>query len=413
MGAYSLLAAQRALDDAGISAEDVDGIVVTPSGTGDSWGSRPLPEDFLKAFKQVPGASTADFFTMPFGARYAPTAGAHIEDGLTRMSAEWMVENLPGLTNIKVAYHTGLCVSNALALAAQTVGSGESNVCLVVRVLNNLPGRYYQEPKTKAALNEQWTNPWGFSAAGITDAYAFGQYCRKYGTSHDRMAPFIVNQRRNGRMFPEGYYYQHPEPPLTEEDYLSSRWLAKPMCLHDADRPIQIAVCYIITTADRAKDMRQDPVYILNHITHGGRARSLLMTLDEVEENTDLIARKTYEGAGLNPEDIDIFNPYDGFTLFTQYYLEAFQWHGVKRGEAHDFYAGDISVEGPHPFSSSGGNNGNGRTRTWMHTDSIQQLRGQAGERQVHIKNGRPETAISGGPVPGMGDWIVWSTNPD
>jgi hypothetical protein len=62
-----------------------------------------------------------------------------------------------------------------------------------------------------------------------------------------------------------------------------------------------------------------------------------------------------------------------------QFFLEGFQWHGVKRGDAFAFYAGDIRVEGPHPFRSSGGNLGNGRTRTAMYTDSIEQLRGTAG----------------------------------
>ena len=65
-------------------------------------------------------------------------------------------------------------------------------------------------------------------------------------------------------------------------------------------------------------------------------------------------------GFGLGPADVDIFNPYDGYLTFTQQFLEGFQWHGVKRGEAHDFYADDIRVEGPHPFLSSGGNNGTG-----------------------------------------------------
>jgi hypothetical protein len=57
-----------------------------------------------------------------------------------------------------------------------------------------------------------------------------------------------------------------------------------------------------------------------------------------------------YEGARLGPEDVDIFNPYDGYAPMAQFFLEAFQWHGVKRGDAFAFYAGDIRVEGPHPF---------------------------------------------------------------
>src|SRR5438105_12183402 len=49
-----------------------------------------------------------------------------------------------------------------------------------------------------------------------------------------------------------------------------------------------------------------------------------------------------YEGAWLEPEDVDIFNPYDGYAPMAQFFLEAFQWHSVKRGDAFAFYAGDI-----------------------------------------------------------------------
>ena len=99
--------------------------------------------------------------------------------------------------------------------------------------------------------------------------------------------------------------------------------------------------------------------------------------LDEIEDWTDRAARRMYEGAGLGPKDVDIFNPYDGYAPMAQFFLEAFQWHGVKRGDAFAFYAGDIRVEGPHRFSSSGGNLGNGRTRTAMYTDSIEQRHGR------------------------------------
>jgi hypothetical protein len=96
--------------------------------------------------------------------------------------------------------------------------------------------------------------------------------------------------------------------------------------------------------------------------------------LDEIEDWTGRAARRMYEGAGLGPTDVDIFNPYDGYAPMAQFFLEAFQWHGVKRGDAFASYAGDIRVEGPHPFCSSGGNLGNGRTRKAMYTDSIEQL---------------------------------------
>ncbi|MCH7705706.1 MAG: hypothetical protein IIB33_01500 [Chloroflexi bacterium] len=381
VGAWTIIAAQKALDDAGISKDDVDGVIACPQGMGDTWAPRP-------------------YFAPPYDT----------EDGLSGVSADWLVKNM-GLKNVNVTYHAPGCISTALVAGAQVVGDGEAKTVLVVRGTGNMPGRYHQTAGDIASGRLQWTDPWSWQLIPQI-AFGFAQYCRKYGTNHDRMAPFILNQRRNGSMFPEGYYYQHrPEDlKITVDDYLASRWICKPMSINDCDLPIQTAGAFLFTTADRAKEMKQPPVYVLNHVTQRGVVRSTCETLDETEEFTDSIARKVLEGSGLTSSEVDIFNPYDGFTLFTQYYLEGFQWHGVKRGEAHDFYAGDISVEGPHPFSSSGGNNGNGRTRWWIYTDSIQQLRGQAGLRQVKV---RAETAVAGAFTPGTSDWLVLGKSPD
>jgi hypothetical protein len=236
-------------------------------------------------------------------------------------------------------------------------------------------------------------------------AYSFNEYCRRYGSNHDRMAPLVVNLRRNGLMFDWGYYSVHDPRPFTTEDYLRARWVCKPMSLFDADLPVQGATCYLITTAERARDMAQSPVYILNHAQAQHRVRSSVETIEETQAWTERMARMIYEGSGLSPADVDIFNPYDGFTLFTQYWLEAFQWHGVKRGEAH----GDISVEGPHPFLSSGGNIGTGRTRSAIFTDCIEQLRGTAGRRQVQV---RAETAIAGCVLPAGNGHVAFGKYP-
>jgi hypothetical protein len=148
---------------------------------------------------------------------------------------------------------------------------------------------------------------------------------------------------------------------------------------------------------------------VLNHSQHNFRQRTTQADLDEIEDWTDRAARRMCEGAGLGPEDVDIFNPYDGYAPMAQFFLEAFQWHGVKRGDAFALYAGDIRVEGPHPFSSSGGNLGSGRTRTAMYTDSIEQLRGTAGARQVKV---RAETALAAFTTPSSGGWIMFGKHP-
>ena len=191
---------------------------------------------------------------------------------------------------------------------------------------------------------------------------------------------------------------------------MTSRHILKPLRIWDCDRPVNASGAYLFTTAERARDMKQTPVYILNHNQHSARQRSTQASLDELEAETDRLARMMFEGSGLGPQDVDILNPYDGYSTMTQFWLEAFQWHGVKRGEAFDFYADDIRVEGPHPFSSSGGNLGTGRLRTAMWTDSIEQLRGTAGPRQVRVK---AETAIGGFGPPLGGGWIAFGENPD
>jgi hypothetical protein len=64
-----------------------------------------------------------------------------------------------------------------------------------------------------------------------------------------------------------------------------------------------------------ARDMRQKPVYVLNHSQHNFRQRTTQADLDEIEDWTDRASRRMYEGAGLGPEDVDIFNPYDGYAM--------------------------------------------------------------------------------------------------
>jgi hypothetical protein len=92
-----------------------------------------------------------------------------------------------------------------------------------------------------------------------------------------------------------------------------------------------------------------------------------------------------------------------------QFFLEGFHWHGVKRGDAFAFYKGDIRVEGPHPFCSSGGNLGNGRTRSAVYIDSIEERRGTAGARQVRV---RAETGLAAFATPSSGGWIMLGKSP-
>ena len=394
VGALSILALRRAIEDAGVAPDQIDGLVLVPdTTTGAHWpAGTPVPMNVVNAF--------------------TPTDDPL--DGIAKLSAEWLLANMPELTNVEFTMNGPVCMSNAINVAAQAVGAGLTHTCLVIKSWHNLEGRYYQ-----AGANAEDTRPgtaamtqlWGAPACYGT-ALQFAEYCRKYGKSHEMMAPFMENSRRNGLLFPEGYWAQHRPETLTTEDYLAGRWIAKPANLFDNDIPIMMSGAYLFTTAERARDMRQKPVYILGHAASNTRPRSLTPTLDEVEADTARTARKIYEGAGITAADLSFENMYDGFSLFHQFHLEGLGFRGIKYGEALDFYQTDISIEGPNPVSPSGGNIGGGRSRVWAHTDTIQQLQGRAGARQV--RGVKPEVAVSGGPMPlGAGWFTVWSASPD
>jgi len=396
VGAWSILALRRAIADAGVPPDEVDGLVIVPvTTTGAHWPEdRPIPMDIVNAYNQ-----TSD----PL-------------DGIAKLSAEWLLKNMPELKNVKFTMYGQGCMSSAIVVAAQAVGDGLAKNCLVLKGWHNLEGRYNQAGVTAQdsvsgsfALTPNRTL-WGAPGCFGT-ALQFAQYCTKYGKTHDMMAPFMENSRRNGLLFPEGYWAQHRPEHLTVEDYLAARWIAKPANLFDNDIPIMASAAYLFTTADRAKDMKQKPVYILNHASSKAKPRSITPTLEEVEEETARTGRKIYEGAGITAADLSFENMYDGFTEFHQFHLEGLRYRGVQPGEALDFYQTDISIEGPNPVLPSGGNIGGGRSRFWMHTDCIQQIQGRAGARA--LTGVKPEIGVSGGPMPLGGNFTVWSATPD
>jgi acetyl-CoA acetyltransferase len=336
-------------------------------------------------------------------------------DGIAGLSSEWILKNMPELKNVKFTMYGPTCMTNDVVVAAQAVAEGRTEVCLVLKGWHNFAGRYYVGQQGRAEETTsgpgKWNNTWGTVACYGT-ASQFQRYCWKYGKNHDMHAPFLVNERRNGLMFPEGFFYQHRPEPITVEDYLSARWIAKPANLYDNDLPICTSAAYLFTTPERARDMKQKPVYILGHASDRSRPRSggAPATLEEVEATTDMTGRKIYESAGITARDLSFENMYDGFAEFHMFHIEGLRYGGIKRGEGLDFYQTDISIEGPNPVSSSGGNAGSGRTRFWMSTDCMQQIQGRAGQRQIRKK---AEVGVSGGPTPMGGNFIVWGATPD
>ena len=215
IGAFAIQALRLAIEDAGVNPDTVDGLVMDPETTTGAWWpeGQAIPPDVQAAFN--PGVSPLD--------------------GIATLSSEWILNNMPELTNVNFTMYGPVCMSNAIVVAAEAVGSGLTNTCLVLKGWHNLPGRYYQggaNAEDTISGDSVWSNPWGESA-GTGDAWTFMEYMHKYNVSHDMMAPFAINETRNGLMFPEGFFYQHRPEPLTYEDYVNARWIVKPLNLYD------------------------------------------------------------------------------------------------------------------------------------------------------------------------------------
>ena len=402
LGAKAIQACERALADAGVSKDEVDGILCCPeslagasiAGAAGMWGPRP-------------------FFAPPYDTEW----------GLSVVNNQWLIQNM-GLKNVTFAPDNVPHIWDQVGMTSQAVGDGHCKVALMVYTGANFEGRYRRggenaEPTAKG--DRAFTAPWGNHGGNdFVNVFPLQQYCLKYGGTPNDVGPFVINQHRNGRRAPWGFYTNNEPGMITIEDYKSSRFILKPLRLWDCDRPVHGVTAYLFTTAERAKDMKQPPVYVLSHSQHNVRPASTQPVLKDMEAATDLAAGMLFEGTGLQPKDVDILNPYDGYSYMTQFWLEAFKFHGVKRGDAFGFYAGDIRAEGPQPFCSGGGNLGNGRTRSAMFTDSIEQMRGTTGVLQgfdTNLKNKRKVTvkadvAFCASSPPMGGGWIALSKNP-
>ena len=83
---------------------------------------------------------------------------------------------------------------------------------------------------------------------------------------------------------------------------MNGRVIEEPLVIYDCDRPVNTCAAFIFTTAERARDLRQKPAYVLNHAQQNSRGRSTMATLDEHQEAVASLARKMWEGSGLGPD---------------------------------------------------------------------------------------------------------------
>lgn len=241
-------------------------------------------------------------------------------------------------------------------------------------------------PDGRAQFGDGHTDPepWGLAGSVGYAAWA-GRYAAQYNVPREHFGLVAINGRSNALANGNAVM----RAPLTMADYLAARMIREPLCLLDMDVPIDGADAFIVTTADRARDLAQRPV-LIHATTMGMTAHPEEHLATDLESTGQAIAARDLRAkSDLWTDDMDVFLPYDGFSIVS---LRCFESYGLcGPGEAGQYLtdnwdeAGNrVLIAGRVPVNPHGGSLSEGGTQGAGHVrEAITQLRGQAGARQV------------------------------
>jgi acetyl-CoA acetyltransferase len=276
-------------------------------------------------------------------------------------------------------------VGQSFIEAVRAVEAGACDYALVFRALHSPKGSYGFTRQAGARGRAQFSAPYGVYAPSMFAPW-WHEYRDRYGTgSREQMATFVVQERKNGLLYEHGYWRQRGASELTVQEYLSSPIVSTPMCMLDCDIPVQGCAAFVITTVDRAAGLPGPPAYVIGVSSPplAASGRVVELTYEREREGGARIARELWRDSGLGYSDVSVANLYDGFSIITMFWLEALGF--CQPGEAFDYIQdGRIALDGQLPLNPSGGSLGAGRMHGAAHlVDSIQQVQGRAGARQV------------------------------
>jgi acetyl-CoA acetyltransferase len=221
------------------------------------------------------------------------------------------------------------------------------------------------------------------AAAGLVHvagpaAMAFRRHQHLYGTTEEQLGWVSVAQREWAQLNPLAIF----KKPLTIDDYLNSPYMVEPLRRSDLTMISDGGAAIVLTSADRARDLRKKPVYVL------GMAEQTALRGEQNPDNMlrpwlGDVAGRLWESSGLTPADTDLLYVQDATSVWV---LQMLEWYGFcKPGEAGPFLAeGHTRPGGSLPLNTNGGQLSESYMWGWLHLcEAVRQLRGEGGERQV------------------------------
>ncbi len=365
-------AAMAAIDDAGLTRDDIDGIATYPGN-----------------MDQPPG--------------FSGVGVVELQDAL-RLELTWYAGGLELPGQLGAVVNACAAVTAGLAkhvLCFRTVSEGSAQGAKGrAAVMPGMGGGSGGVPRVSGFM--EWRLPYGAPSAANWIAMMAQRHFHEYGTTREQLAWIALNARRNAALNPKAIY----RDPMTLNDYLNVRMVSSPLCLYDCDVPADGSTAVIVSAADAAAGTRKEPL----RVRAAGTAIRGRPSWDQWDDLTTMALRDAgpmmWSQTDLTPGDVDVAALYDGFSFITLCWLEALGF--CAKGESGPFVDGGarIARDGEVPLNTNGGQLSGGRLHGFalLHEACVQ-LWGEAGERQVTRPGSRrPEVAVAaagGGPLAG------------
>ena len=283
--------------------------------------------------------------------------------------------------------------SSTEALIGLAIGAIEAGMCNTVAIFRSMNG--YSNIRIGAtgaraaspvAGYELLMRPYGLMSAGQMFAPSFMRHMHEYGTTSAQVAAVKVAHSKHASNNPKALLKLR----LTVEDVLNSRWIVKPLHLLDCCLETDNATSIVVTSVERARDLRHKVTRILGvagrvskprvdwHWAHGPITRVAGYYAKDI----------VFPQAGITPEDVDITGSYDAFTFTTMLQLE--EYGLCPKGQGGEYVSsGIIELGGKRPNNTSGGHLCEGYTHGMnMVIENVRQLRGLADDYCPNWQNG-------------------------
>jgi len=330
-------------------------------------------------------------FVIPCGTVYS---GAYNSDLVTSR----VVEEL-GLTNVHnnaQVFSGGGSSASILKVAGSLVQSGMARYVLCVhseKLGTGLSGQAGIDLFAYAGIHREWEVPFGQHYSTIAGLVTT-RYKHETGTTDEQITAVQVSNRKWAELNPNAMFRK----PLTIDEVMASKMLATPIRAKHSNMLADGGAAFIVTSAERARDITQTPVYMLgsgSRVTH----HSLSQEADLTRFGYAEAAADAFAEAGLTPKDIDIAEIYDSYPIFEIIALEEMGF--VERGQGGPFFlegrtwpGGDLPTTTNGGMSSQGHTGGGGGVAILV--EAVRQLMGKAGERQVPDARFAAATATGG-----------------